>query len=84
MGSLIDNLRCRLGWHRRLQVIQSFGEAQHIGCPNCGRQEAIHHGLRTVIPWDAELAQLYRDMGYDVDGATRRWLAGRPHPRSPR
>lgn len=71
------SLLCRFKLHRSLNVIQTFGAAQHIGCPDCGEQMGIHHGMRAVIPWDPELAQLYKDMGYDVDAATARWQAWR-------
>jgi len=73
MSKLLTAIRCRIGWHKRLHVIQTFGSAQHIGCPDCGRQYGIHHGLRTVIRWDADLADLYRSMGHDVDGPLREW-----------
>jgi alkylation response protein AidB-like acyl-CoA dehydrogenase len=66
---------CRLGWHRRLDVIQTFGAAQHIGCPDCRREMGIHHGVRTVVPWDSDLEQLYRGMGYDTETPTSRWYA---------
>jgi len=67
-------LRCSVAMHRRLDVIQSFGSAQHIGCPDCGREFGIHHGQKVVIPWDNDLAQIYKDFGCeDVDGHTRRW-----------
>lgn len=71
-------LRCRFGLHRRLQIIQSFGASQHIGCPDCGREWGIHHGMRAVASWDPELDQLYRDMGYDTAAATARWRERRP------
>jgi hypothetical protein len=70
-------LRCRLGYHRVLRVIQTFGSAQHIGCPDCGREMAIHHGMRAVLPWDSEIDQLYRDSGYDTETPSRRWRASR-------
>lgn len=75
--NLFRRIMCRLGNHRRLDVIQSFGAAEHIGCPDCGRELAIHHGVRTVIPWDGELAQMYRDFGHDVDAANAKWRAYR-------
>ncbi|ASY64441.1 hypothetical protein SJ05684_c30170 [Sinorhizobium sojae CCBAU 05684] len=70
---LIGRLRCRIGWHRRLDVIQSFGSAQHIGCPDCGKRFGIHHGIRSVVPWDADLHSMYEMMGYDVNGPLSRW-----------
>ncbi|ASQ10196.1 hypothetical protein CDO22_17925 [Sinorhizobium meliloti] len=77
MSGLIDKIRCRLSYHRRLDVIQSFGSAQHIGCPNCGKQLAIHHGIRVCIPWDADLKSMYEDFGYDVEGPLSKWQAYR-------
>lgn len=58
-------LLCRLNHHRKLDVIQSFGSAQHIGCPDCGREYGIHHGMHAVIPWTADLNEIYLLMGYD-------------------
>ena len=75
--SLWRRLLCRLGRHYRLDVIQSFGAAKHIGCPDCGAQMGMHDGLRTVIPWDGELAQLYTDAGHPVAQATAQWLRRR-------
>lgn len=69
----IGRLLCRMGRHPKFDLIQSYGTAERIGCPRCGREMAIHHGLRTIVPWDSELAQMYRDMGYDVDAATVKW-----------
>ncbi len=66
-------LLCRLNLHRKLEVIQSFGTAQHIGCPDCGREYGIHHGERVVIPWTPELAELYECMGYDTALPSQRW-----------
>lgn len=74
---LFHAIRCRLGFHSSLNVIQSFGSAQHIGCPRCGLQMGIHHGMRAVIPWEPDLAQLYIDTGYDVATFTARWQAWR-------
>jgi hypothetical protein len=70
-------LLCRLGFHPRLQVIQSFGAAEHIGCPDCRREYAIHHGERASLPWDADFEKLYGadGFGYDIDGARQKWLA---------
>ncbi len=70
-------VRCWFGYHRSLHIIQSYGAAQHVGCPHCGTEMAIHHGMRAVLPWDSEIAQLYRDMDYDVDAATAKWQAHR-------
>lgn len=72
---MIGKWLCALTLHPRLEVIQTFGQAQHIGCPRCGRHYAIHHGLRMILPWDADFAKLYADMGYDVDRPLARWRA---------
>ena len=70
---VLHSIRCALGYHRTLNVIQSFGAAQHIGCPRCGKEMGIHSGIRAVIPWDSDLEQLYRDMGHDTAAATTAW-----------
>lgn len=61
--------------HSRLDVIQTFGAAQHIGCPYCKREFGIHHGMRAIIPWDSDVAEMYQFMGYDTETPTRRWRA---------
>lgn len=64
---------CAAGMHKRLQVIQTFGAAQHVGCPYCEREFAIHHGMRVVVPWDSDFSELYEDMGYDTRKARAAW-----------
>lgn len=80
MRRFIRKFFCRFGWHKRLDVIQTFGSAQHIGCPDCGKQFAIHHGLRAFVPWNADFADLYQSMGYDIEGPAHRWAAERVQP----
>lgn len=70
---LFRKILCRLGWHHGYDVIQTFGSAQHIGCPDCGKQFAIHHGMRAFVRWDQGFAELYQHMGYDIEGPTSRW-----------
>jgi hypothetical protein len=77
LAALIQKLLCRLNHHPRLEVIQTFAAAQHIGCPACRREFGIHHGERIVIPWDSELDSLYELMGYEVEAPARRWRAAR-------
>lgn len=70
---VLNKVRCAIGWHPRFDIIQSFGSAQHIGCPHCGAEKGIHHGMRAVVPWDAELADLYDMLGYETSAATAKW-----------
>lgn len=66
---------CRIGRHKRLHVIQSFGSAKHVGCPDCLREFGMHDGLRAFLPWDGEIEQLYADTGYDVPAYRAKWHA---------
>lgn len=75
MAKRLRKLLCWLGKHRRLDVIQTFGEARRIGCPDCKRQSAIHHGLRVSLPWDSDFESLYQKMGHDTKTPFRAWLA---------
>lgn len=77
MSGLWDRVRCRFGLHRRLDVIQSFGSAQRIGCPHCGKQMGIHHRMGAVVPWGAEFSDLYDLMGYETEAAHAKWQAYR-------
>jgi len=77
LTAIVRRFRCRFGWHKGYDVIQTFGAAQHIGCPDCGCQFGIHHGVRSIIPWDEDLASMYTDFGYDVGGPLNRWKARR-------
>jgi hypothetical protein len=74
---LLRHILCRFGHHRQLDVIQTFGSAQRIGCPDCGRQFGIHHGMRSIVPWDSDLEQMYRDFGHDTAAPVARWQAYR-------
>lgn len=69
----LRKLLCKFGRHKRLDVIQTLGAAQHIGCPDCGKRFGIHHGERVIIPWDSDLAQMYRAFGHDVDAPLAKW-----------
>lgn len=73
--SVWRKLMCRIGNHRRLDVIQTFGSAQHIGCPDCKKQYGIHHGMLAVVSWNSEFDDLYQRMGFDTEQATKRWYA---------
>jgi hypothetical protein len=77
MSAILRRLLCRFGWHKSLDVIQTFGAAQHVGCPDCGRQFGIHHSERACIPWDADLADMYTRFGFDIKGPLARWQAYR-------
>jgi len=75
---ILQRIACRFGMHPRLDVIQTFGAAQHIGCPYCRREFGIHHGERIIIPWDSELAELYQMMGHETEAASQRWRRVKP------
>jgi hypothetical protein len=48
-------------WHK-LRVMENLSEnCQRICCKRCGRQYAINHDVRVVLPWDNELEQFYRE-----------------------
>lgn len=69
----LTRIKCKLNMHPKLMVIQTFGSAQHVGCPYCKKEYGIHHGMRAVIPWTPDLAELYQWMGYDTEGPSRRF-----------
>ena len=69
----LKNLLCWFGFHGRMDVIQTFGSAEHIGCPSCGRRYAIHHGMKACIPWSDEAKSMYEAFGYDIDGPLAKW-----------
>lgn len=66
-------IMCRFGRHKQLDVIQTFGAAEHVGCPDCGRRYAIHHGERVILPWDSGFSQLYSNMGFDTEAPLAKW-----------
>lgn len=70
-------IRCAIGLHKRLDLIQSFGSGKHVGCPDCGKQYGMHDGLRVIVPWGDQFNELYEFMGYDPQEATERWQASR-------
>jgi len=68
-----QKIKCFIRWHGRLDVIQTFGAAQHVGCPYCRTEYAIHHRMQAFVPWSPAFDDLYQRMGYDTDRATSRW-----------
>lgn len=73
MRNLWRKLMCRIGRHETLDVIQTFGVSQHIGCPHCGREFGINHNVLAIIPWDPSLEAMYRTIGYETRYAGDRW-----------
>lgn len=67
-------MMCGIGRHKRLDLIQTFGMAQRVGCPHCGKQFAIHHGFQSSISWGAEVESMYRLFGHtDMDEKHASW-----------
>lgn len=54
---------CRLFGCKRFRIIRTYRGfwAQRIACTCCGRHYIIHDATRTLLPWDAELADAYED-----------------------
>lgn len=67
---------CRIGMHKRLHVIQSFGSGKHVGCPDCLKEWAMHDGMEVIVPWDHDFEVMYGvHLGYDIDAFRQRWIA---------
>lgn len=77
MASIWRKFMCSIGRHKSLDEINKFGAASQAGCPHCGRMFAIHDGLRAVVPWDNEFADMYTRFGHNVDQNQRKWQSYR-------
>lgn len=60
---MLNRLACLLLGHQFL-VVQEFDQFQRrVGCLRCRREWAMHDAIFAFIPWDEELAELYRAAG---------------------
>ena len=65
MSVLIRVLLClHLPWHRILFGACWVSSQVQVAQCSCGRRYAVHHGLKTVLPYDAELERFYREAGH--------------------
>lgn len=63
---LLRRVDCWLFGHD-LYVLQHFGRgSRRICCDHCGGDWGMHDGMRAVIPWSGELAEMYELMGYRI------------------
>jgi hypothetical protein len=72
---LAGKVMCAFGRHS-LHSLKRLGVSEHIACERCFRQFGINHEIRVVIPWDADLADMYqRRHGYDNRANFHNWKA---------
>jgi len=63
MIGLWNSLLCGwLPWHTWSAVERLSAQSERIVCDRCGRQYAINHYVRAVLPW-ASVEHFYRDRG---------------------
>lgn len=55
---MIGKLLCLFGRHK-LHSLKRLGVSEHIACERCFKQFGINHSVRGVIPWTADLADMY-------------------------
>jgi len=74
----MKRLICLLRGHR-YYVVQEFTTAERrVACARCERTWAMHDGRQAFVPWDKDLEQLYRDMGYPIVQPWRQEPAATP------
>lgn len=63
---ILAKLICFVFGHRYI-VAQEFSDhARRVVCPDCRGDWGMNDDVRVFIPWDEELAQLYRSFGHVV------------------
>ena len=45
--------------HKQIRVIQDFGGTRKLRCDRCGKYFAMSDAHQAILPWDAELEELY-------------------------
>jgi len=56
------------GHKHTYRMYQDFPKANgsHVKCITCGKHFGMNHDLEIMIPWDDELAEIYKDFGYKL------------------
>ena len=66
MNRMLRKLCCRLIGHR-YRVVQEFSShSRRVVCDHCGADWGMNDQTRTMIPWDEELAEIYRMFGHRI------------------
>jgi len=57
----IRRAACKLIGHKYVVVRRFSPWARKIHCTRCERSFAMHDGVRTVLPWEGDFEDLYKE-----------------------
>ena len=58
-----ERIVCAIAGHTYVVQRVFSATSRQVGCTRCGREWGMNDSVRSFIPWDGELEQLYRDIG---------------------
>jgi hypothetical protein len=64
---MFNRLLCWMFGHRQMYVHQTFGPgSRRIKCDACGGDWGMCDAVQIVLPWDRDMEDLYRRIGYRI------------------
>ena len=61
--SMLKRLICSVFGHRYVVQRVFSATSRKVGCTRCNQEWGMNDSVRTIIPWDGELEQMYREFG---------------------
>lgn len=60
---MLERLLCAILGHRYVVEVLLNERTRKVGCTRCNRAWAMHDPTRSFVPWDEEIAAMYRAGG---------------------
>lgn len=64
---MLNRIKCLFGFHK-YYVKQKFNNnSRRLGCKHCNGDWAMADRTKTIIPWDSELEEFYKNFEYEYE-----------------
>ena len=58
---MFGKIMCKIFGHRFI-TIRKFKKSEQVYCTRCKTFYGMHHELKTIVEWDKDLENAYKDM----------------------
>lgn len=60
---LLERIACALAGHKYVVQRVFNSTSRQVGCVRCRCEWGMNDSVKSFLPWDGELEQLYKDLG---------------------
>jgi hypothetical protein len=60
---MIEGFFCALLGHKYVVQRVFSSTSRQLGCTRCGKEWGMHDPTRSLVPWDKDLEQMYKEIG---------------------